>query len=384
MRKQLTRAQVHIGHVLAIDFPGCGRSEFAPKDPAAYTTAALCSLVASVVAQYREENQQVVFVGHSMGCSIVASLVTKGGLMEDVGAGFVAICPKATASDKEIKALKTAVAMPECVFDMFRLLDRRGGIKSASVNRFVASTASEHARKLQLKFNKQSKTPVWRRMVKGITLPSREEWTAIRCPILLIGATEDQVTTPAEVDMIHSWFDPAKRATSISSSDDSSVDSSAQLPHANVKKCVIPSAGHGVMYESPQVLCGLVGEFLSKHVDEVLSLAWQLLYLKEDKWLLKNLEKWNRLQSVSPRIVKKPKNGGKIVLSPFRAMKTLRQNDVHGHNPVAFSTTWTDVSDVIDISHEQPPYDPESFGAGVKYHKCMSLLASLSRTAADS
>src|SRR5690554_2955152 len=46
---------VHIGHVLAIDFPGCGRSEFAPKDPAAYTTAALCALVASVVAQYREE-----------------------------------------------------------------------------------------------------------------------------------------------------------------------------------------------------------------------------------------------------------------------------------------------------------------------------------------
>lgn len=303
-----------------------------------------------------------------MGCSIISTLITKGGLMERICAGFVAICPKASTTEKEKKAASTAVAMPEMVFDLFRLIDRRGGIKSASVSRFVAAGASEHARKLQLKFNKGSKTPVWQRMMKGIRLPPREEWTSIRCPVLLIGATEDKVCPVSEVDEIHGWFDPAKCAPSISSEDSlTTTDSSSKPTSGSVKKCVIPDAGHGVIYESPQVLCGLVGEFLSKHVDEVLSLAWQLLYLKEDKWMLKNLEKWKKIQSVSPRIVKRSQ--GSETKTPFRAMKTLRQNDAE-HNPVIFSSTWTDVSDVIDISHEQPPYDPETFGAGVKYHKC--------------
>ena len=138
---------------------------------------------------------------------------------------------------------------------------------------------------------------------------------------------------------------------------------------AVVKKCIIPNAGHSVMYESPNVLCGLVGEFMSKHVNELLSLGWQLLHLKEDKWLLKNLEKWSRIQSVSPRIVRKV-DGRPPQPSPFRAMKTLRQNDADGHNPIEFGLRWPDVRDVIDISHEDPPYDPSTFGGEIKYHKC--------------
>jgi len=360
----LTTGQVHFSHVLAIDLPGCGASEFDPKDWDAYTTLSLCALVAKVVDQYREDNQKVVVIGHSMGCALGATLVTKGGLMETICSGFVAISPKAILTEMEQKAVAAAVKLPQFAFNMFRAFDRRGGINSKSVLRFVGKNASEDVRSLQLRFNEQSRTPVWRRMASGIALPTREQWRAIKLPILLLGATEDKVTTVEELDMIHSWFDPSK-AGSVCSHESSSSD----RPVSVVKKCIIPHAGHGVMYESPNVLCGLVGEFLSKHVEEALSLGWQLLYLKEDKWLLKNLEKWTRIQSVSPRILKKTGSGVPIP-SPFRAMKTLRQNDPDGHNPIEFCKKWTDVRDIIDISHETPPYDPSTFGGDLKYHKC--------------
>ncbi|KAF8540495.1 Alpha/Beta hydrolase protein [Trichophaea hybrida] len=358
---------VHFSHVLAIDLPGCGGSSFAPKDWDAYSTPALCSLIAKAIDQFRGEDQEVVLVGHSMGCALAATLVTKGGLLEHKAAGLIAICPKATLSEKEQKAAAAAVKLPEFVFNMFRVYDRRGGLHSKSVSRFVGTDAPDDIRKMQLRFNEQSKTPVWQRMVNGIQLPTREQWMAIKLPILLLGATEDKVTPVQEVDMIHSWFDPSNKTSSISSQDSGNAD--APSSHSTVvKKCIIPSAGHGVMYESPNVLCGLLGEFMSKHVNEVLSLGWQLSYLKEDKWLLKNLEKWNRTQPVSPRIVMKT-NAGPAKISPFRAMKTLRQNDANGHNPIEFSNKWTDVRDIIDLSHESPPYDPSTFGGGLKYHK---------------
>jgi protein-tyrosine phosphatase len=212
-------------------------------------------------------------------------------------------------------------------------------------------------------------------MASGIRLPTEEEWTMIKCPIYLLGAVEDKVTTTKEVDLIHSWFSPANKKIISSDAGDVGSHSSEGAPPGEpkvvVKKCIIPGAGHGVMYESPQVLNGLIGEFISKHINETLSMGWQLLYLKEDKWLLKNLEKWTRTQSVSPQIAghTADKRQGEFVESPFRAMKTLRQNDSNGHNPVEFVSNWPDVKDVIDISHEQPPYDPETFGSGIRYHK---------------
>ncbi|PWW79170.1 alpha/beta-hydrolase [Tuber magnatum] len=371
---------VHISHTLAIDLPGCGpSSEFSPKDWDAYTTSRLVEIIAEVVSQRLEDGQQVVLIGHSMGCSLAVTLIAKGGLLADKCAGLVAICPKATVSEKEQKTLKTALALPEFVFNLFRIYDRRGGIVSNSVTRFVGSNSTEKVGKLQLRFNQESRTPVWRRMASGIRLPTEEEWTSVECPTYLLAASEDKVCTTREVDLIHSWFDPAKRSGSVSTTSmggsadgipSSSPSPSPARTRPVVKKCIIPDAGHGVMYETPQVVSGLIGEFLSGYVTEVLSLGWQLLYLKEDKWLLKNLEKWTRIQSVSPRI------GGYIddsrgpyVRSPFRAMKTLRQNDPNGHNPVEFSGKWPDVRDAIDISHEQPPYDPEALGDSVRYHK---------------
>jgi pimeloyl-ACP methyl ester carboxylesterase len=61
---------------LAIDLPGCGRSEFAPKDWAAYSTAALVELLEVVIDEYldRGRGQGAILIGHSMGTALAARL----------------------------------------------------------------------------------------------------------------------------------------------------------------------------------------------------------------------------------------------------------------------------------------------------------------------
>jgi len=57
--------------------PGCGLSEFAPKDWEAYTTEALVELLGEIIKEYRVENQGVVLIGHSMGGSLGALLASQ-------------------------------------------------------------------------------------------------------------------------------------------------------------------------------------------------------------------------------------------------------------------------------------------------------------------
>ena len=241
-----------------------------------------------------------MLIGHSYGSSLAATLAAKGGYLYEECAGVVAICPKAELADQEKKKLATAVKLGNIGFDIFRLIDRWGGIESKSVSRFVGTHAPVSVKQMQLLFNKQSRTPVWRRMVKGISFSTPEQWTAITCPIYLLGAAEDIVCPASEIEKIYDWLMHRKNE-----------GGSGQVPNPAVKRCVIPNAGHSVIYESHHIVNGLVNDFLSHHIDEALSLAWQLSFLKEDKWLLKNLEKWSRIQSVSPKIGR----------SPFRAMK---------------------------------------------------------------
>ncbi|KAF8462525.1 Alpha/Beta hydrolase protein [Kalaharituber pfeilii] len=342
---------VHISHTLAIDLPGCGGSEFGPSDWKAYTTESLCKLISVIVQQHLQEGQKIVLIGHSMGCGLAATLATRGGLLHDACVGLVAICPKADMSDRERSKLSTALKLGNIGFDIFRLIDRWGGIDSKSVTRFVGKQASLNVKEMQLTFNKQSRTPVWRRMAKGLTLPTRAQWADIDCPVYLLAGSEDAVTPPSELEKIYHWLTERH-------SEGQRIEEGMAPKQAVIKRCVIPGAGHSVIYESQHVVNGLVNDFLSHHVDEVLNLAWQLNVLKEDKWMLKNMEKWMKIQSVSPRVGK----------SQLRAMKTLRQNDEE-HSPTFFSEKYPDIAHVIDISHEQPPYDPETFGPNVEYHK---------------
>ncbi|KAK6338760.1 hypothetical protein TWF696_009570 [Orbilia brochopaga] len=334
---------INCSHVLSIDLPGCGGSEMLPKSWDAYSTASFAELVGVIIERYLGLEQQFIVVGHSMGCSVLATLVGSGNL--DIAkrcVGYVGICPKAQLSDKEKKQRDLITSLPRFVFDAFRFVDRRGGVDSPSVKRFVSPSSPKSIREYQLLVNERSRTPTALRIIRGFVTPPPEIWRNISCPILLVTGQHDHVTPTANADMIASYFSqsPSERKSKF-------------------KQVELPDAGHGVLYEKYHHVCHVIAEFLTRFVSEHLSLAWQLETLKEGKWILKNEKKWMMTSSVS----------GRIGTSMFKAMKTLRQNDPI-HNPQAFIEANPDVSHIVDISYEDPPYLPSSFdGSHITYHK---------------
>jgi pimeloyl-ACP methyl ester carboxylesterase len=443
----------NLASCLAIDLPGCGLSSFEPTTWEAYTSDALVQLLAVVIEAHRavDEDQQVILVGHSMGCSLAALLAsptsTHAHLLSKHVAGLIAICPKADPpTQQQTKTLGRATSMPVALFDLIRKWDRRGGIESASVLRMTGTDAEEETKKLQLRFNKQSRTAVWQRMAWGMCpsstsqgLPGRNTWAGLKIPMFLAGGEADHVTPVSNVKRIVEFlgrdaaaieppsekaslpiaaapFDPALIDSSLSQRkhQDSGIDasdlpkladdsntttstsesfviteegttdgsittadaplisdtampsSSSPKPHPRrlvVKTAIMPKpAAHSLLFapSTSRIISGLIGSFFADHIDPRLSLAWQLQYLStEGKWDVKNLEKWQAVRPVSDPIA-----------GTFRAMKTLREVD-DVHTPKVLAQTWAHkISAVIDISHDNPVYDPKGLEEnGIPYYK---------------
>ena len=210
----------NLASCLAIDLPGCGASSFEPKSWHAYTTEALVYLLATVIEQHRvtDENQPVILVGHSMGCSLAALLASPASphaqpLSGHVG-GLIAICPKADPpTPKEVKQLRTITSMPSTIFDLLRKWDRRGGLNSRSVLRMTGPDAEQATKELQLRYNQQSRSAVWQRMALGMCpdystgqprggLPGRQVWAALDIPVFLIAGEADTVTPASNIRRI--------------------------------------------------------------------------------------------------------------------------------------------------------------------------------------
>ncbi|KAJ4304289.1 hypothetical protein N0V88_001902 [Collariella sp. IMI 366227] len=381
---------------LAVDLPGCGVSEFKPCNWDAYSTDALTELLEAVIQDHRDvaAGQGVVLIGHSMGSSLAALLANprvppKTPLSKHV-LGLVGICPPAGEFTQDrVRWIRAALYIPECIFDLWRAWDRRGGLESASVHRFVGANADLESKRLQYLYNCQSKTPVWRRMARG-ALPiytkgvasngvaALDVWKGLNMPVFLVGGDADHVTPVAEIDKIVSVLatkepipedDVDIGGLSDSSDDSTTVNGTAGIPPLprHPKKVVITTklprpAGHGLLYtqSTVHILGGLISDFLSTHVTGRLSLGWQLQYLcKDGKWDVKNLEKWRNVAPVSAPI-------GNV----FRAIKTLREVDEE-HCPRMFVQKYGGViKDVIDISHDNPVYNPRGLEeGGIRYHK---------------
>jgi protein-tyrosine phosphatase len=304
--------------------------------------------------------------------------------------------------------------------------------------------ADEETKRLQLRFNKQSRTAVWQRMARGMCpsqanggLPGRETWAGLQIPMFLAGGEADHVTPvlnvkriveflgrdvsaieppsekaslpiaaapfdPAIVDPAMSqrlhqdsgvdagdlpkFTDDAKTTTSTSESfviteegtvngsiadaplmsDIDTQSSNHPSPYPRrlvVKTAIMPKpAAHSLLFapSSSRIISGLIGSFFADHIDSRLSLAWQLQYLStEGKWDVKNLEKWRAIRPVSDPIA-----------GVFRAMKTLREVDEE-HTPNVLAKKWAGkLCAVIDISHDNPVYDPKGLEEnGIPYHK---------------
>lgn len=410
----LLTSLVDLAPCMAIDFPGAGRSKFAPTCWEAYTPEALLQLLESAIEDHRdaEAGQSVVLLGHSMGTTFAAWLANKHvphttALTHHV-TGLVAICPLSGPWDQIQSSLsRTLLWLPDWVFALWRAWDNWGGNQSRSVTRFVGRDAEPELKLLQSRFNRQSRTPVWRRMAYGSLptyksgravggIPGLQVWAGLDIPLYLIAGKDDHITPPEEVDKIvealrsrrsieldGSTTDPVDVSVDKSpniASDDGATESVAastsscpspppqpQRPPMVVKTLLMPApANHALLYmpRISRALAGLISDFLATDVSQRLSLAWQLQYLsREGKWDVKNLVKWKSVEPVSALIACRDK-------PVFRAMKTLREAD-DAHCPAAFVEQWgAIVKDVIDISQDQPVYDPRGLErAGVHYHK---------------
>ncbi|KAJ5185189.1 Ribosomal protein S19e [Penicillium cf. griseofulvum] len=402
----------NVSSCFGIDLPGCGRSKFAPTDWNAYTVEALSELLAEAIDQHRdrEAGQEIILVGHSLGCSLSALLASSassvGAKVKEHIIGLVAVCPRASPpSVEDTTKFRRALYVPSVLFDLWRRWDRRGGEQSASVMRMVGSAADAETRNLQVRFNKQSRTPVWRRMAWGTLptydnndhptggLPGQEIWAGIRMPVLLVAGETDAVTKPVEVQKILKFFGDASAHTTIDTSDSSIIPDASRVhdqisPPADdlanervlgvqisekhlevglrkrvVKSAILPApASHALLYDRAtyRTLAGIIQDFLSSNIDKRLGLGWQLQHMNTSgKWDVKNLAKWKKVAPVSERIA-----------NTFVALKMLREVDEE-HNPAAFSAKYRGrIHAVIDISHESPVYNPaEMEKGGIHYYK---------------
>lgn len=414
----LLTSLINLAPCLAIDLPGCGLSSFAPDNRNAYSTKALAELLEAAILKHLdiEDDQKVILLGHSMGCSINVLLASStsplANALEGHVAGMVSICPSASPpSEKEIVNIRRLSQMPVLLFDVFRWYDRRGGLHSRSVERMVGSDADLKTRKLQSRYNAQSQTAVFQRMVgEGIGkagLPSRDIWAGVKVPLFLVGGEADTVTPSTEVERISEWLTgvaardesqgvtdgktktppaPATAGDAVTAQDRLPLnDNAMKTPRTEsgsiirdehtatkhefaLKTTIFPKpSGHGLMYTTSivRILSGMIENFFARHIDERLGASWQLQRLTTTgKWDVKNLKKWQAIEACSIPI------GGL-----FRAMKTMREVD-DNHCPKEFvkhfsySVLEDGVAAVVDISHESPVYHPKGLeDAGVEYHK---------------
>ncbi|KAF2404088.1 hypothetical protein EJ06DRAFT_553031 [Trichodelitschia bisporula] len=428
----LLSALCPIASCLAIDLPGCGLSEFAPRDWSAYRTSDLAALLATAIRQHRRDDQSVILIAHSMGTALAALLASttsplNPSLVPHV-AGLVALCPVAQPPDAKMSArarLFVTLAL-DPLFDAWRRWDRRGGINSASISRFVGPGADEETRRLQLLYNEQSRTPVWRRMALGALpvyagmlpqggLPGEKVWRGVRAPVLLIAGEADHITKPREAEMIAGWLgydaanvqeaDPLVTQAAVRPAGEAlesmpplakAAPADDDLPSTppnmspppsppngkagparepQVHLTILPApANHALLYANPtaRAVAGVVQAFLS-NIDPRLCRGWQLRHLSVSgapsaKWDVKNLAKWSSVAPVSAPVA-----------GIFRAIKTMREVD-EVHSPAEFVRVWGldtrggdgkgGVVAVVDVSREEPVYDPQGlYRAGVRYVK---------------
>lgn len=401
---------VNVAPSVGIDFPGCGLSGFSPSNWEAYTLEAMAALLNDAVKKHRVEGQGVVLIAHSLGCSISATLISKTSRIscdtrEHILA-LVALCPPASnPSPKQLQTFRRLLSVPTPLFNILRWWDRRGGLDSNSVRRITGGSAGVDTRKLQMRFNEQSQTPVWRRMAWGSLptqgpdgkfqngLPSREVWAGVDVPVSFIAGEADTVTKPENVDILIQYMRGeanSKSGGTLSKVNsllpDASLDKpslakvdraderhfglqpSSQETHDRkrlIKSTLLPApASHALIYDHAtyRTVAGLISDFLISHVSPHLSLGWQLQQLTTSgKWDVKNLAKWQGVAPVSSTI-----GQGDI----FRALKTLREQDEE-HTPIKFARMWhRKIFALIDISHDSPIYDPGQLEkGGIQYHK---------------
>lgn len=344
-----------------------------------------------------------------MGCSISILLASDSSNVNRLSLpvlGMVAICPRGRAlTDKQIQTARRLAWTPNIVIEILRWLDRYGGENSASVHRVAGKTNELDLKRLQLQWNRQSRTSVIKRMTIGLLprlsrdgqrtsgWPSAEAWKGLHSPLILFAGEADHVTPPSEVEtIIESMTSESLSSWKIKESTDiwevatnDLIPTTIRYSQDSIKKegliqaITLPApAAHAFLYAHAtyRLVSALIESFLAAHVDHKLDFAYQLqLLTNSGKWDVKNLQKWKAVLPVSAPIDTSSAYGSSNGL--FRALKTMREQDDE-HTPTKFLENWADkVYAVIDISHDVPVYNTKTLErGGVRYLKfpCVSKV----------
>jgi pimeloyl-ACP methyl ester carboxylesterase/protein-tyrosine phosphatase len=396
----------------------------------------LAELLETVIEEYREKDtgQGVVLIGHSMGCSLAALLATHSSSykrrLADHVVGLVSICPRAgPPTEDEVALFRKLLYIPTPIFDLWRKWDRRGGLDSASIRRFVGADADEETKKLQDRFNNQSRSAVWRRMASGSLptykdgvahggLPGREVWSGLECPVFLVAGEADHITKATELATISEFLgkshpvqieldehsEPivdAAAPVDISGESDTLRPSPSQIDTAVVQESIDDGPDATDSHDDPSTpnddLAMIPPQLprprkVLKTTILPAPASHALLYMPSTVRILAGLISDFLCSQVSPRLslgwqlqflstagkwdVKNLAKWqavapvSKPIAGIFRAMKTLRQVD-DTHSPERFVKDWgSQIKDIVDISHETPVYDPRDLEkGGIRYHK---------------
>ncbi|CDH49837.1 dual specificity phosphatase catalytic domain-containing protein [Lichtheimia corymbifera JMRC:FSU:9682] len=229
-------------NLLAVDMLGCGKSEVS-KEWDAYRTQSLAEDVIAVLHKYAKEDdkQQIMVVGHSYGCA-VATYVAASSISNI--ATLVLIAPKAQLDAKQQKGKQWIRYIPDWLFDRGRRADRRGGLYSKSVNRFLNpdQEIDDGIRRKQLFWNLSSRTPVYKRYVYGVQLPTSDVYKRITAKqVKLIGGSMDTMVPPSDMEIINRALDDHHQDLPLL------VQGAGHMPmvtHANQINMTLTTLGH--------------------------------------------------------------------------------------------------------------------------------------------
>lgn len=425
----------HNSSCLAVDLPGCGVSELSPTSWDAYTQEALVELLETIISGYRDKKtgQGVILIGHSMGCALSARLAAPGSsrLAAHV-VGLVAICPPADPpTEEQVKMFRKLIWIPGPIFDLWRTWDAWGGTESASVKRFVGEEADPESKRLQYRYNRQSRTPTFRRVAAGCLpdyengipkggLAGKDVWATLNVPVFLIAGGKDHATSAANVEKLAGYLKaevlaqdkgaygshqavvdaaaPVDTSVSIStpaesirdikeedfrrerterldSDDDAHEDPTT--PQELTAVGIPPQPMHPEkVVKSVVIPRGTHGMIFTPDCSHILAsvisdfLSQHVTGRLSRSWQLQYLNKEGKWELKNLTKWQGVAPVSKSIAGVFRAMKTMREVDDE-HSPAKFVEKWGHiVKDIIDISKDTPIYDPAGLERiGIRYHK---------------
>lgn len=178
-------------------------------------------------------------IGHSYGCA-VATYVAASSINITT---LVLIAPKAQLDAKQQKGKQWIRYIPDWLFDRGRKADRRGGLYSKSVNRFLNpdQEIDNATRRKQLFWNLSSRTPVYKRYVYGVDLPTSDVYKKITAKqVKLIGGSKDTMVPPSDMEIIRRALDNHQDLPLL-------VQGAGHMPmvtHANQINMTLTTLGH--------------------------------------------------------------------------------------------------------------------------------------------